>query len=158
MNQPDKGKQVYCPANTAVGSSKWYCDRCRQRHMCTYLRLNKVTKQNDFCPPLAEISDGNVPCKEPLASEVIGQGYEAFANRDYKEVLITNMETKERIYSMCIDGIKAMEVGSDRQTMKKAILSMLWFEIPKKDIRHILRIGRTLFYDIIQEAKKEFGK
>jgi len=139
--------------------TEWNCDKCLNRGFCIYLKRNRIRGgRNEFCVRMTAYVDNDTPCREPLASEVIGQGYEAFANRDYKEAMITNMETKERIYSMCIDGIKAMEVGSDRQTMKKAILSMLWFEIPKKDIRHILRIGRTLFYDIIQEAKKEFGK
>jgi hypothetical protein len=122
--------------------------------MCTYLKLNKVTRQNDFCPPLAEISDGNVPCKEPLASEVIGQGYEAFANQDYKEVLLALCEGKEVFTEKYRELVRLMPARSAAQINLKVVACLLWFGIPAHTIMRVLRVGKTTFYKAIKSPSE----
>lgn len=131
-------------------SKDWYCDRCRQRHMCTYLRLNKVTKQNDFCPPLMDAIDGNTPCREPLASEIIGEGYEMFANKDYKEVLVDLCAGKEALREEYRERIQAMPSRTAAQINIKIIACLLWFGIPASVIMRVLRVGKTTFYKAIK--------
>lgn len=133
----------------------WYCERCRQRHMCTYLRSNKVTKQNDFCPPLTEISDGNAPCKEPLASEIIGEGYDGFVNRDYKEVLLALCSGKAALTEEHKIMIEAMPVKTTEQMNVKIMACLLWFGIPANVIMRVLRVGKTKFYKTIKAPLAE---
>lgn len=127
-------------------TEQWYCDRCRQRHICTYLKLNKVTRQNEFCPPLAEISDGNVPCKEVLASEVCGEGYEAFANRDYKDVLNEVQDNKTTEHTRRHDEIMAMPDEQFTDLLKKAVAALAFFEISARKSMRVLKLAERTFY------------
>ena len=133
----------------------WYCDRCRQRHICTYLKLNKVTRQNDFCPPLMDKIDGNTPCKEPLASEIMGAGYEGFANLDYKEVLSALCSGKAMFVDEYRGKIEGMPTATTTQINIKVVACLLWFGVPATVIMRVFRIGKTKFYAMIKEKPLE---
>ena len=130
------------------------CPRCRNRALCIYLKRNKVLKLNEFCPALTAYLDNDTPSKEPLASDLIGEGYNDFVNRDYKAVLCDGKDSKDEVYACSLDDIKDMPCGSDMQIITKAIMAMMWFGLPKKKIMHLLRIGRTFFYKAVKEARE----
>jgi len=124
----------------------WYCDRCRQRHICTYLKLNKVTKQNDFCPPLMDKIDGNTPCKEPLASEIMGAGYEGFVNLDYKDVLNASRESKETEHARRHDQIMEMPIDTYSHLVKKAVAALAFFDVSADASMRVLNLAERTFY------------
>jgi len=114
--------------------------------MCIYLKLNKVTKQNEFCPPLMDKTDGNMPCKEVLASEVYGEGYEAFANRDYKDVLNEVQETKTTEHTRRHDQIMAMPDDQYTDLLKKAVAALAFFEVSACKSMRVLKLAERTFY------------
>ena len=137
-------------------TGQWYCDRCRQRHICTYLKLNKITKQNEFCPPLMDKADGNVPCKEPLTGDVINEQYEQMISRDYKDVLNEVSESTEQCHVHLLEAIRSLSLGvSDKDQRLRAVLCLLWFGMPVRAIMQVLRLGRSAFYELVREAKRQ---
>jgi hypothetical protein len=134
--------------------SKKNCSICLNAKRCAY--INPYV--GHYCIGLEMIINNKSPLKEPLANDLIGEGYEGFTNKSYLDVLNDGADQKERIHDMSVDAIREMATGTVRQDLKKAILSLLWFGVPKVTIRRLLRIGRTLFADIVKEAKKEYGK
>jgi hypothetical protein len=110
-----------------------------------------------YCVRVESIIDNHKPRKEPLASDLIGEGYDGFANKDYKDVLAEGQDEKGHIYDISVTSIREMPVESDRQATKKAIMSLLWFGVPKRRILRLLGIGRTLFCKLVKETRQEIG-
>ena len=92
------------------------------------------------------------PCREPLASEVIGQGYEAFANKDYKDVLTDLCEGKEVFSEKYRELVRLMPARSAAQVNLKVVACLLWFGIPANVIMRVLRVGKTTFYKAIKKT------
>jgi hypothetical protein len=134
--------------------SKKNCQVCQNATWCKYIH----PYVGFYCPGMEALVDNQKHRKEPLASDLIGEGYEGFTNRDYLDALNEGVALKVEIHDMSVEDIREMACGSDRQAISKAIMSLMWFGIPKRRILRLLGIGRTFFYEIIKEAKKDYGR
>ena len=136
-----------------MANNPWYCDRCRQRHMCTYLRLNKVTRQNEFCPPLMDKADGNVPRKEDLTGDLWDNGYTPLGlksgelkPRDYKEECIELGTGKVDEHTLMHDNIMAMPDDRRVDLIRKTVAALAFFEISASKSMRVLGLAERTFY------------
>lgn len=133
--------------------SVWYCDRCRQRHTCIYLKLNKIAKQNDFCPPLADVANNNVSRKEDLADDLWNNGYlplehngDELRPRDYKDACEEWGKTKKSEHAEMHDRIMEMPDDKVNDLIKKGVAALAFFEISAAKSMRLLGLAERTFY------------
>jgi hypothetical protein len=130
------------------------CPKCINRHVCIYLKRNRIRQDNAFCPGLAAFLDNNTPLREPLARDVIHEQYEQFVSRDYKDVFNEVSESTEQCHVHLLEAIESLSLGvSDKDQRLRAVLCLLWFGMPVRAIMQVLRVGRSAFYELVREAK-----
>jgi hypothetical protein len=94
-----------------------------------------------------EIMDGNTPCKEPLISDLAGDSYGEFINKDYKAILNDLREGKATFSEKYLERIKALPARTDQEIYCKIVACLLWFDMPARIIMRGVRIGKTWFYE-----------
>lgn len=124
------------------------CPRCRNRALCIYLKRSKVLKTNEFCPALTAYLDNDTPSKEPLASDLIGEGYEGFANKDYKVVLNEAGENRQEERARRFEQIQDMPCSKFADAQMKAVAILLWHRFSPHTVMSLLRLGKSRFYEL----------
>lgn len=59
-------------------TDRW-CTKCRNASWCKYIH----PYQGFYCPGMEMVIDNKSPLREPLASDLIGEGYEGFVNKTF---------------------------------------------------------------------------
>lgn len=128
------------------------CTNCKNARWCRYIH----PYQGFYCPRLESIVDNHKPRKEPLASDLIGDGYEGFANRDYKDVLgdlWQDVEKGKKGFRAALKRrIDKMPMRKTTQIDLKIVACLLWFGFPPSIVMRVLRIGKTKFYGMLKRG------
>lgn len=130
-------------------SDKW-CVECLNAKWCKYIHPYK----GFYCPGFESLIDNKTPRKEPLAADLIGEGYDGFVNRDYKDVMGEVRESKEQEHGRRHEQI--MEMPDDKlvDLKRKCIAAMLFFGVGVDKIAHLLRVDSATVYRV---ANKDAG-
>ena len=125
---------------------KW-CGECLNAKWCKY--INPYI--GFYCPGYEEVIDNKRPLKEPLAADLIAEGYEGFIGKDYKEVIneVADAKTVER-GKRRVD-ILGMPEERFSDLTRKAVAAMAYFKICPENICRALRIARSTFYRMFED-------
>lgn len=125
------------------------CVKCKNQRNCAYL----VPFYTGFyCPGMEAIINNNKDLREPLLSDLNEDlTVDNINARDYKQVLseMRDLLTTEKVKKFT--QIRNMPVGNRKETIKKGIACLLWFEIKPTQIAQILNISVQWFYRIVKK-------
>jgi len=126
-------------------SDKW-CGECKNAKWCKYIN----PYQGFYCPGMEMMIDNKTPRKEPLAADLIGEGYDGFVGKDYKEVLGSIRESKEDEHKRRHEQIMDMPDDTASDLTLKAIAALAFFYITPAKIQRVLKIAKTTFYRMFE--------
>ena len=127
------------------------CTTCDKARYCSLI----TPYRGFYCAKMEEAIDHYEHSKEPLASDLMGEGYEGFANRDYKEVINEVGEMREDSHDRWEDKASDLPMGKWENIRKKAITHLLNTGMTKRQIMRLFRISERTFYRTIQINKEE---
>lgn len=130
--------------------SKKNCTVCLNAKQCRY-----INPYNGFyCPGMEIYIDNKKPRKEPLASDLIGEAYNEFVDRDYKDVLSRMRQDKEDDPKRRRDEHikmhnRIIKMPDDRYSdlRGKAIAALLFFGVDPNKAARILKIHPDTVYE-----------
>lgn len=123
---------------------KW-CGSCRNAKWCKYIH----PYIGHYCPGMEMVIDNKSPRKEPLASDLIGEGYEGFTNKDYKDVLGEVRESKDEEHRRRHEQIMDMPDNTTLELRMKMIAAALFFNIPHAKVIKVLHLAERTFYRLV---------
>ena len=124
------------------------CVKCKNQRYCVYLH----PYVGFYCPGMEIVVDNQIESKEPLLSDISETlTVENIDMRDYKQVLseMRDLLTTEKIKKFT--QIRNMPSGNRKETIKKGIACLLWFEVKPAQIAQILNISVQWFYRIVKK-------
>jgi hypothetical protein len=96
--------------------------------------------------------NNNKELKEPLMSDLSSTlTVDNVESKDYKEVIAEIADKQEEERERRYHDIKNMDMGKLPEARRKAIASMLYFDIPAFLIMTLLRVPMTTFYRYINK-------
>jgi hypothetical protein len=131
-----------------MADDKRWCGQCKNAKWCLYIH----PYQGFYCPRPEEVINHKTHRKEPLASDLIGEGYDGFVNRSYLDVLNEMGETRAAEHKRRHDQIMGMPDEGHDNLIRKAIAALAFFGVSAVDTISILRIAKTTFYRLFPRS------
>ena len=126
------------------------CPKCLNRQLCAYVKLNKVTKNNEFCPGMMAYLNNDVPRREELVTDVI-KGHD-IESRDYKAVISEKADTKDEEHAKMHDRIMGMPDRTMTELRRKGAAALAYFYISPPDSARLMRVTVQTIYNICKGA------
>jgi hypothetical protein len=131
--------------------SKKNCQACQNAQWCKYIH----PYVGSYCPGMEIVINNQKPLKEPLASDLIGEGYEGFTNQDYKDVMNEIGKNKKEEHITRHWQIMEMPDSKFIDLRQKCIAALLFFGVTPVKIAQVLKVTVQTIYNCSKSGQEK---